>query len=140
MSPRIPVHLRRRVLADAGGRCAYCQSPEELMGVTFEIDHIIPRSAGGDKSPENLCVTCPTCNRHKAARLTAHDPASGDEVPLFHPLKQVWTEHFKWSNDGTQVVGLTPVGRATVEALQVNRPVIVQLRRYWVALSLHPPD
>ena len=46
MSRHIPARLREQVRVDAGGRCAYCQSSEQLMGVTFEIDHIIPQSAG----------------------------------------------------------------------------------------------
>jgi len=44
VSRYIPARLREQVHANAGGRCAYCQSPEELMGVTFEVDHVIPRS------------------------------------------------------------------------------------------------
>jgi hypothetical protein len=140
MSSYIPAQLREQVLIQAGGCCAYCHSLEELMGVTFEVEHIIPESADGTTSQDNLCLSCPTCNRHKGARLIAQDPISGDDVSLFHPLKQNWDEHFSWSNDGTQIIGLTPTGRATVEALRINRPVIVQLRRYWVALDLHPPD
>ena len=132
MSAYISARLREQVIANAGGRCAYCQSRQDLMGVTFEVDHIVPESAGGPTSLENLC-------RHKARRLTAQDPVSGNVVPLFHPLKQAWTEHFAWSSDGTEVIGLTSVGRATIEALRMNRPIIVQLRGYWVALGLHPP-
>jgi len=63
---RIPKALRQAVIAAAQGRCAYCLSPEQLMGVTFEIDHVIPRSAGGPTQLDNLCLSCPTCNRHKA--------------------------------------------------------------------------
>jgi hypothetical protein len=109
------------------------------MGVTFEIDHIVPRSAGGETRAKNLCLSCPPCNRHKAARLGARDPKSGEEVSLYHPNNQAWDDHFTWNEDGTRLVGLTAVGRATVEALSINRPQIVQLRRYWVTLSLHPP-
>lgn len=54
MTSYISVELRERVRNSAGGRCAYCQSREELMGVTFEIDHIIPQSAGGATSFDNL--------------------------------------------------------------------------------------
>ena len=68
MSRRIPASLREQALARAGGRCAYCQSAEVLLGVSFEVDHIIPQSAGGETSIDNLCLSCPTCNRHKAAR------------------------------------------------------------------------
>jgi len=139
MSRHIPARLREQVRADAGGRCAYCQSSEQLMGVTFEIDHIIPQSAGGETISENLCLSCPTCNRHKARRLSAPDPVTGDRVSLFHPREQTWHEHFRWSDDGSHVIGHTPAGRATVEALHMNRTVIVRLRLYWVALGLHPP-
>ena len=139
MSSYIPAELRERVLATARGLCAYCQSAENLMGVTFELDHIIPEAAGGSTSSDNLCLSCPNCNRSKASRLTAKDPKSGAVVSLFHPGRQVWPQHFAWSYDNRVIVGLTSVGRATVEALQMNRKTIVQLRGYWVALWLHPP-
>ncbi len=82
---RIPQALRRVVLAAAQDRCAYCLSPEQMMGVAFEIDHILPSSAGGRTQFDNLCLSCPTCNRHKAKRLSARDPLSGRVVTLFHP-------------------------------------------------------
>ena len=128
---RIPQALRQAVLGTAQGRCAYCLSPEQMMGVAFEVDHIIPRSAGGRTQLDNLCLSCPTCNRHKARRLSAPDPLSGRAVTLFHPKQDVWSHHFTWSADGAHIIGLMPTGRATVEALRFNRPAIVQLRRYW---------
>lgn len=141
MSPtRIPTKLRRQVVMAAQGRCAYCRSSEALMGVTFEVDHILPKAAGGETTAENLCLCCPVCNRHKAARLTAHDPSTSQEVPLFHPNHQVWSEHFTWREDGSHVVGLTAVGRATVEALHMNRSQMVELRCYWAATGRHPPE
>ena len=75
----------RQVLSQAGGLCAYCRSAEALLGVTFEIDHIVPLSTGGGTSADNLCLSCPTCNRQKGIRQTALDPLSGEETPLFHP-------------------------------------------------------
>jgi hypothetical protein len=138
MSTYIPVALRQQVLALEQGYCAYCQGPEVLMGVTFEIEHIFPLAAGGETVLMNLCLSCPTCNRYKAARLTAYDPENHIEVPLFHPRQQVWSEHFTGNADATQLLGLTPIGRATILALQINRPVIQQLRRYWHVLKLHP--
>ncbi len=42
MSSYVPARLREQVFAEAGGRCAYCRSSAELMGVTFELEHIIP--------------------------------------------------------------------------------------------------
>ncbi len=110
------------------------------MGVTFEIDHIIPEAAGGKTNLSNLCLSCPTCNRYKGARQTATDPESGVVVNLFHPIDQDWGVHFTWNDDHSMVLGLTPIGRATVEALRINRSGIIQLRQYWTALGLHPPS
>lgn len=139
MSPHIPASLRQRVWSDARGRCAYCRSSEALLGSTFEIDHIIPVAADGETSYDNLCLSCPSCNRAKARRLSALDPFTEQSVPLFHPRQHAWRDHFAWSNDGATVVGLTATGRATIVALRMNRPVIVQMRHYWVTLGLHPP-
>jgi hypothetical protein len=63
--------------------------------------------------------------------LSAPDPITGHAVTLFHPRQDVWLHHFAWSADGAHIIGLTPTGRATVEALRFNRPAIVQLRHYW---------
>jgi hypothetical protein len=110
------------------------------MGVTFEIDHIVPRFRGGMTTLENLCVCYPTCNRHKASRTHASDPETMERAPLFHPVRDVWDAHFEWSEGATILVGRTPVGRTTVDALFINRSVMVELRRYWAAMGLHPPE
>lgn len=134
--PRIPQALRQAVLAAARDRCAYCLSPIRMMGVTFEMDHIIPHSAGGRTRFDNLCLSCPTCNRHKATRLRARDPLSGRLMRLFHPQRDVWSHHFTWSVDGAPILGLTPTGRTTAEALHFNRPAIIRLRQYWHATGV----
>lgn len=133
---RIPPALRQAVMTAAQGRCAYCLSPEQMMGVTFEVDHVIPRSAGGRSQFDNLCLSCPTCNRHKASRLSGRDPLSGRMVRLFHPHQDTWSYHFAWSADGTHIIGQTPTGRATVEALRFNRTAMLLLRRYWRATGV----
>lgn len=33
---------------------------------------------------------------------------------------QLWRDHFCWSEDGAEIIGVTPVGRATVVALNMN--------------------
>ncbi len=43
----IPAVVRRRVVAAAGGRCGYCLSAACVAGIALEIEHIIPRVAGG---------------------------------------------------------------------------------------------
>lgn len=60
-------------------------------------------------------------------------------VLLFNPRSQDWNKHFAWTEDGEQIIGLTAIGRATVEALNLNRPTLVKARRRWVEAGWHPP-
>ena len=62
-----------------------------------------------------------------------------EDVPLFNPRKQIWAEHFAWSEDGTKIIGLTACGRATVVVLQLNNLIAVMVRREWVTAGWHPP-
>ena len=107
--------------------------------MTFEFEHIQLLSAGGETVFDNLCFACPSCNRHKSDRQTAIDPESDEAVALFHPQEQVWKEHFAWSENETEMRGLTAIGRGTIAALQMNRPVLVRARGMWVKLGEHPP-
>jgi hypothetical protein len=68
------------------------------------------------------------------------DPVTGEMIPLYDPRTQDWLEHFKWSDDGVHIIGLTPVGRATVAALRLSDdPNALIVRSYWVAAGWHPP-
>jgi hypothetical protein len=60
-------------------------------------------------------------------------------VPLFNPRQQSWIEHFRWSLDGTQILGLSATGRATIEALQMNNEYVVESRRFWVLAGWQLP-
>jgi hypothetical protein len=108
-------------------------------GIPLEIDHIIPEAAGGSSTEKNLWLACVMCNKIKGAQKHARDPVTGRRVRLFNPRIQAWKEHFAWSSDGTEIIGRTPCGRATVIALQLNRAYIVIARRHWVAADFHPP-
>ena len=136
---RISATLRRRLSAWSGERCCYCQTQERVSGAALTVEHIVPEALGGASDEQNLCLACRSCNEHKAARVDALDPACGGTAPLFHPRQDEWNTHFTWSPDGTRVVGLTATGRATVEALNMNHPLILQARRLWVQAGWHPP-
>ena len=131
--------LRQKVESTDKRRCCYCLTSEENSGISLTIDHIIPRSQGGESNFENVCLACRSCNEYKGKNTTGYDPVTEDNVPLFHPRQQQWTEHFTWSADGTKVEGLTAIGRATVIALRMNHAVIVSARRRWVSSAWHPP-
>ncbi|MFN0121238.1 MAG: HNH endonuclease [Blastocatellia bacterium] len=137
----IPPQIRRELRAEfPERRCAYCHSPEALLGIPLEADHIIPSARKGRTILSNLCLCCRVCNGRKADRQKARDPLTRRLVRLFHPRQQTWTTHFRWSDDGTEIIGLTTTGRATVDALKMNSELITSLRSLWVTLGLHPRD
>lgn len=139
MSAYIAVELERQVRERFANCCAYCRTAEGLTVTIFEFEHIVPRSAGGETAFANLCLSCPTCNRCKSDLVSAPDPMTHEEVRLFHPQRDRWLDHFSWNEDATQIVGLTPLGRATIAALKLNRPQMTRVRRMWVAMDEHPP-
>ncbi len=138
MSAYISTTLKRRVRTRFSNYCAYCHSPEVLTVSTFEIEHIVPLSVGGKTEFENLCLACPTCNRHKAFRQMAFDSSTGETVPLFNPQRQEWVEHFVWNETFTEIIGLTAVGRATISALKMNRIQLIRVRQMWVKMEKFP--
>jgi hypothetical protein len=131
--------LRRLVIARAHGCCEYCLSQMRYSSHSFAVEHITPRKRGGKTSASNLALACQGCNEHKHAKVKARDPLTGKQVSLFHPRRQRWAEHFIWSADELEIMGLTPTGRATVIALQLNRSEVVNLRRILIAFHEHPP-
>ena len=132
----VPARLRRLVIRRAGGCCEYCGLSQKGQEATFHVDHVIPLAAGGETVTENLALACVSCSLRKAARQTAVDPQSGKETTLYNPRRDAWHEHFQW--DGVDLVGLTATGRATVEALNMNRKLILAIRREEAAVGRHP--
>ena len=131
--------LRRRLEADAGDRCGYCLTSVGVTGTPLVVDHLVPQAAGGKTQRANLWLACHHCNLFKGVKQDAVDPVSQRRVSLFNPRRQRWADHFTWSDDGTRIGGVTPVGRATVEALRLNNGEIVAARRRWVEVGWHPP-
>lgn len=129
----------RQVIARAGNRCEYCRMHQSLQGATFHIEHIVPQSAGGSDTADNLALSCPSCNLSKSNRVVVPDPQTNQEVPLFNPRTDRWLDHFTWDEDW-RIVGLTPIGRATVAALNLNHPRRVTIREAEEWFDLFPPD
>ncbi len=129
--------LDAAVRARANERCEYCLMHQALQGASFHIEHIIPRCLGGESELFNLALACPGCNLHKADRLKAHDPKTGKMVALFSPRLDNWEDHFHF--DGYLLEGVTPTGRATVQAFNLNHPRRVQIRKAEALWGLFPP-
>ena len=119
--------LRRLVCQRAAERCEYCRLPEAAVPlITFHVEHVIPRQHGGADDVANLAYACPWCNRAKGPNLSGRDLETNAILTLFNPRTQSWVEHF--ACDGATMIGLTPVGRATVRVLAMNRPDVLQMR------------
>ncbi|MBE9009229.1 HNH endonuclease [Pseudanabaenaceae cyanobacterium LEGE 13415] len=140
MSEYVPVALKQLVFDRARGMCEYCRSPAKYAIDPLVIDHIHPVSRGGQTIADNLALSCQTCNNCKYNKTEALDPATEQVVPLFHPRQMNWDQHFTWNEDATQMLGITPTGRATVALFQSNRAGVVNMRRVLVMLNEHPPD
>jgi len=133
MNPLYPATAKR-----AENRCEYCCAPQDAFNALLEVEHIVPHKAGGSDDSENLALSCSVCNRFKAARQQAVDPETGQRVPLFAPRRQVWEEHFEWSEDFLLIHGRTPEGRATVAALKMNSALQQTARGFWIVAKLFP--
>jgi 5-methylcytosine-specific restriction endonuclease McrA len=48
------------------GLCWWCGKP---VGDDYHIDHRIPLVRGGSNAPENLCISCPSCNMSKGSKM-----------------------------------------------------------------------
>jgi hypothetical protein len=140
VNPKQPSEpLRDRISRAAANRCGYCRSPQSLVFGRLEIEHIRPRALGGSDDEENLWLSCSLCNRYKGQRLEGLDVMSGRTVALFNPRTQTWSEHFAWTDDGVRIVGITATGRATVDVLQLNNAIAVEVRRNWVIAGWRLP-
>jgi len=131
--------LEKSVRKRAHHCCEYCLSPEYYCPDPFELEHITPESKSGERTLHNLALACSGCNGYKYDFTEAFDAASGLTVPLYNPRLDKWSGHFRWNEDFTLILGITPTGRATVQRLKINREGVVNLRRVLVAAGEHPP-
>jgi hypothetical protein len=130
-------NLRDDVVARADNRCEYWGLSQLGQEAVFHIDHVVPRVADGETAIGNLALACVSCSLRKWAKQSAIDPDTQQEVRLFDPRNQLWSDHFRW--DGARIMPLTATGRATVFALAMNRPMILAIREEEAARGRHPP-
>ena len=108
----------QRMLALASYRCEYCH--RDLFNELYEVEHIKPQAYGGETAPSNLAIACGRCNRNKGTRAHFVDPFTRTLSPIFNPRAMKWPDHFYAI--GSELVGRTPVGRATAALLFRSTP------------------
>ncbi|HZS03855.1 MAG TPA: HNH endonuclease [Blastocatellia bacterium] len=79
---------RLRILIRDKHRCQYCGRRGTQFDLT--LDHIIPRSRGGQSVPENLCASCKECNQRKGDRTPdeARMPLLSNPSALYYGLER----------------------------------------------------
>jgi hypothetical protein len=127
----------RQVEMRAGGSCEYCRMHQVLQGATFHLEHILLQSRGGGSDLANLAWSCPGCNLRKSDRTEAVDSQTGGKVAFFNPRVDRWSEHFRFNE--YEIVGLTPIGRATAAALDLNQARRIMIRQAEELFDLFPP-
>jgi len=115
---RVPRHAqipltRRAVFARDGGRCIYCDAP------ATSLDHVVPRSRGGEHVWENVVSACRRCNHLKADRSVSDLGWRMRHTP-FRPAGSAW----RIIGTGRADPRWTPyladfVGRGRLDLLQV---------------------
>jgi len=76
---------RRAVFARDQGKCQYCGKAAE------SIDHVVPRSRGGDHCWENVVACCRRCNTYKSDRLLKDCRLKLRSAPAA-PTQYVWVK------------------------------------------------
>lgn len=133
----VPDGVRRQIVQRAGERCEYCHLPTRGQAATFPVDHVVARNSGGLTQLDNLALACPSCNGHKWKHDEGVDGQSGEVARLFHPRRDHWPDHFAWSAEVlVRLDGRTPIGRATIDRLQINAPNLIATRELLASLGL----
>lgn len=81
--------------------CQYCGKPLRSQEVT--LDHIVPKSRGGETNWENLAACCPSCNVRKGSKLPEEaglkmlkDPRKGASYHFIHLLRHYGSVDENW--------------------------------------------
>lgn len=151
-----PTHpdVRLVVQARAQDTCEYCLMPARTQ---YHVDHIIPVARWQSylngllslhplvsdqiaDHVDNFAWTCLYCNTAKGDRIQGR---VGNRVArLFHPRRDVWEEHFMFTDGFLLISGLSELGRATELALGFNnarRNGPLAARHKGIVDGIYPP-
>jgi HNH endonuclease len=128
---------REFVWRRASGVCEYCRMPQRHDPLPFQVDHIISLKHAGADDSDNLALACFPCNNHKGPNIAGFDRLTKTTIRLFNPRHDLWAQHFEWSS--ARLVGLTNIGRVTVDVLAINAQNRLDHREGLIEEGMFPP-
>ena len=87
---------RKNILIRDENKCQYCAV--RFRDADLTIDHVIPRSKGGNSSWNNVVAACKPCNQKKRDYLVENSPVSLIKLPKKPPYRKILRLRFKNSN------------------------------------------
>jgi len=136
MSSYVPVALRKDVIERAGKCCEYCLLNQDDIFLSFEVDHIVSEKHDGETVLDNLCLSCPDCNRYKGSDIGSVDRQTKLLTPFFNPRTDIWDEHFRLVD--FVIEPLTDIGRVTVRLFKINLLERIEDRRIYSETGVYP--
>ena len=130
--------IKKQVLQTSKGLCEYCQSQEAFSFTSYLVEHITTSSIDQKDIIENLVFSCQGCSNTRNENTKSTDPVTGKIINIYNPRVDVWSDNFCWSEDFTNLVGLTAIGRATIEKLKLNRETLKEYRSVLISINKHP--
>jgi hypothetical protein len=98
--------LRQHIYARDGRRCRFCFTGSQHL----ELDHIVPWSAGGPDTTDNLRSLCHNCNTARSNRRTASDEPATPITLACDDCIRDWIRRY----------GFTRYGRCIPGALEIE--------------------
>lgn len=114
----VPEAVRRLVATRAGHRREYYLLHQRDSYTPHQVDHIVSQKHAGTSDLQNLAWSWIRCNAWKGSDVSSVDPNTGQIVPLFHPRRDRWSDHFEIR--GHVIEPLTAIGYMTVTLLRLN--------------------
>jgi HNH endonuclease len=118
--------------------CEYCRAPELASNFPFEVEHIRPLAFDGKAELGNLALACRSCNIYKSNYLKGIDEDGAETERLFNPRIDIWQEHFFIDLEDFIIIGLSEIGKGTINRLRFNNSLQRQARKQWHRLGIFP--
>lgn len=128
-------NLRRDMYRKQNKRCAFCRIHVPEACVPMHREHIVYKDEHPQWMflPENLCITCPTCNEFKGTTEVLEDPQTttypnkSDGFKIIHPLYDRYSDHIELVGD-VLYKGKTDKGIFTIKTCHLYRVELAEER------------